>query len=76
MDHVGALPYFTEVCGYNGPIYMSVSYIVLKVFDEMFDWLFFFCEGKGCLLWFVSFVVSHKGFVSINAWGLPKSDGG
>ncbi|KAL1201093.1 Cleavage and polyadenylation specificity factor subunit 3-II [Cardamine amara subsp. amara] len=23
MDHVGALPYFTEVCGYNGPIYMS-----------------------------------------------------
>jgi len=37
MDHVGALPYFTEVCGYNGPIYMSVSYIVLKVFDEMFD---------------------------------------
>ncbi|CAH8324506.1 unnamed protein product [Eruca vesicaria subsp. sativa] len=23
MDHVGALPYFTEVCGYNGPVYMS-----------------------------------------------------
>lgn len=50
MDHVGALPYFTEVCGYNGPIYMSVSYIVLKVFDEMFEWPLFFV-GKGvCLL--------------------------
>jgi hypothetical protein len=26
MDHIGALPYFTEVCGYHGPIYMTVSY--------------------------------------------------
>ncbi|CAA6669787.1 unnamed protein product [Spirodela intermedia] len=24
LDHIGALPYFTEVCGYNGPIYMTV----------------------------------------------------
>ncbi|KAL5553250.1 hypothetical protein UlMin_040651 [Ulmus minor] len=23
LDHVGALPYFTEVCGYRGPIYMT-----------------------------------------------------
>ncbi|CAL9047159.1 cleavage and polyadenylation specificity factor subunit 3-II-like [Musa acuminata AAA Group] len=23
LDHVGALPYFTEVCGYHGPIYMT-----------------------------------------------------
>ncbi|XP_050130727.1 cleavage and polyadenylation specificity factor subunit 3-II [Malus sylvestris] len=23
LDHVGALPYFTEVCGYQGPIYMT-----------------------------------------------------
>ncbi|KOM33865.1 hypothetical protein LR48_Vigan02g001500 [Vigna angularis] len=23
LDHVGALAYFTEVCGYNGPIYMT-----------------------------------------------------
>ncbi|XP_044492565.1 cleavage and polyadenylation specificity factor subunit 3-II-like [Mangifera indica] len=23
LDHVGALPFFTEVCGYNGPIYMT-----------------------------------------------------
>ncbi|CAN6478205.1 unnamed protein product [Victoria cruziana] len=23
LDHVGALPYFTEVCGYSGPIYMT-----------------------------------------------------
>ncbi|KAJ3291332.1 Integrator complex subunit 11 [Borealophlyctis nickersoniae] len=23
LDHCGALPYFTEVCGYNGPIYMT-----------------------------------------------------
>ncbi|CAN4081038.1 unnamed protein product [Withania somnifera] len=23
QDHIGALPYFTEVCGYNGPIYMT-----------------------------------------------------
>ncbi|PKU79029.1 Cleavage and polyadenylation specificity factor subunit 3-II [Dendrobium catenatum] len=23
LDHVGALPYFTELCGYNGPIYMT-----------------------------------------------------
>ncbi|XP_020592154.1 cleavage and polyadenylation specificity factor subunit 3-II [Phalaenopsis equestris] len=23
LDHVGALPYFTEICGYNGPIYMT-----------------------------------------------------
>jgi len=25
LDHVGALAYFTEVCGYSGPIYMTVS---------------------------------------------------
>ncbi|KAG5860300.1 putative RNA-processing beta-lactamase-fold exonuclease [Encephalitozoon hellem] len=24
LDHCGALPYFTEVCGYNGPIYMTL----------------------------------------------------
>ncbi|GJN34065.1 hypothetical protein PR202_gb22702 [Eleusine coracana subsp. coracana] len=24
QDHIGALPYFTEVCGYHGPIYMTV----------------------------------------------------
>lgn len=23
LDHCGALPYFTEMCGYNGPIYMT-----------------------------------------------------
>ncbi|KAK3130000.1 hypothetical protein QOZ80_6BG0487650 [Eleusine coracana subsp. coracana] len=23
QDHIGALPYFTEVCGYHGPIYMT-----------------------------------------------------
>ncbi|KAJ0037886.1 hypothetical protein Pint_22403 [Pistacia integerrima] len=23
LDHVGALPFFTEVCGYSGPIYMT-----------------------------------------------------
>ncbi|XP_002975487.2 cleavage and polyadenylation specificity factor subunit 3-II, partial [Selaginella moellendorffii] len=23
LDHVGALPYFTEVCGYEGPVYMT-----------------------------------------------------
>jgi len=23
LDHCGALPYFTEICGYNGPIVMS-----------------------------------------------------
>lgn len=23
LDHCGSLPYFTEMCGYNGPIYMS-----------------------------------------------------
>lgn len=23
LDHCGALPYFTEVCGYSGPIYMT-----------------------------------------------------
>ncbi|KAG6707822.1 hypothetical protein I3842_06G051600 [Carya illinoinensis] len=23
LDHIGALPYFTEVCGYRGPIYMT-----------------------------------------------------
>ncbi|KAF6150790.1 hypothetical protein GIB67_020873 [Kingdonia uniflora] len=23
LDHIGALAYFTEVCGYNGPIYMT-----------------------------------------------------
>eukprot|EP00850_Spirogloea_muscicola_P001744 SM000006S19509 [mRNA] locus=s6:1237766:1241023:+ [translate_table: standard] len=24
LDHVGGLPYFTEVCGYRGPVYMTV----------------------------------------------------
>ncbi|EPS71695.1 hypothetical protein M569_03060, partial [Genlisea aurea] len=23
LDHIGALPYFTQICGYNGPIYMT-----------------------------------------------------
>ena len=23
LDHCGALPYFTEMCGYEGPIYMT-----------------------------------------------------
>ncbi|CAA0836086.1 Cleavage and polyadenylation specificity factor subunit 3-II [Striga hermonthica] len=23
LDHIGALPYFTQVCGYQGPIYMT-----------------------------------------------------
>nr|TKW33027.1 hypothetical protein SEVIR_2G206000v2 [Setaria viridis] len=23
LDHIGALPYFTEFCGYHGPIYMT-----------------------------------------------------
>jgi integrator complex subunit 11 len=23
LDHCGALPYFTEICGYEGPIYMT-----------------------------------------------------
>lgn len=23
LDHVGALPHFTEICGYSGPIYMT-----------------------------------------------------
>ncbi|ORY51317.1 Metallo-hydrolase/oxidoreductase [Rhizoclosmatium globosum] len=23
LDHCGALPYFTEICGYDGPIYMT-----------------------------------------------------
>lgn len=23
LDHCGALPYFTEMCGYTGPIYMT-----------------------------------------------------
>ena len=23
LDHCGALPYFTEMCGYNGPLYMT-----------------------------------------------------
>ncbi|KAI5077514.1 hypothetical protein GOP47_0007338 [Adiantum capillus-veneris] len=23
LDHIGALPYFTEVCGYEGPIFMT-----------------------------------------------------
>jgi integrator complex subunit 11 len=23
LDHCGALPYFTEICGYSGPIYMT-----------------------------------------------------
>ncbi|XP_024995598.1 cleavage and polyadenylation specificity factor subunit 3-II isoform X1 [Cynara cardunculus var. scolymus] len=27
LDHIGALPYFTEVCGYNGPIYMTLTFL-------------------------------------------------
>ena len=23
LDHCGALPYFSEMCGYDGPIYMT-----------------------------------------------------
>lgn len=32
LDHIGALPYFTEVCGYDGPIYMTVSCIFVISF--------------------------------------------
>jgi len=28
LDHCGALPYFTEVKGYNGPIYMTVCLVL------------------------------------------------
>ena len=35
MDHIGALPYFTEVCGYKGPIYMTVIFsFVLGILIE------------------------------------------
>ena len=36
LDHCGALPYFTEVCGYNGPIVMS--------FPTKVHWLLLFLE--------------------------------
>jgi Cft2 family RNA processing exonuclease len=25
LDHCGGLPYFTEMCGYKGPILMTVT---------------------------------------------------
>lgn len=31
LDHIGALPYFTEVCGYKGPIYMTVTSLCLCI---------------------------------------------
>lgn len=38
LDHIGALPYFTQVCGYNGPIYMTV-YLDLHIFLGFFVFL-------------------------------------
>lgn len=38
LDHCGGLPYFTEMCGYNGPILMTV----LKEFDGYSSSYFFF----------------------------------
>ena len=32
LDHVGALPYFTERAGYDGPIYMTVCFSFLFSF--------------------------------------------
>ncbi|CAM8951366.1 unnamed protein product [Rhodiola kirilowii] len=32
LDHVGALPFFTEVCGYKGPIYMTYPTKALSPF--------------------------------------------
>ncbi|KAM0896723.1 hypothetical protein ACQ4PT_023031 [Festuca glaucescens] len=34
LDHIGALPYFTEVCGYNGPVYMTELCILLDDYWE------------------------------------------
>ncbi|PNY03909.1 cleavage and polyadenylation specificity factor subunit 3-ii-like protein [Trifolium pratense] len=42
LDHVGALVYFTEVCGYRGPVYMTyptkaLSPLMLEDFRKMVD---------------------------------------
>jgi integrator complex subunit 11 len=42
LDHLGALPYFTERCGYNGPIYMTyptkaIAPILLDDFRKIRD---------------------------------------
>ena len=42
LDHVGALAYFTEVLGYNGPVYMTVSpypaTCLMKCLPEHMKW--------------------------------------
>ena len=40
LDHCGALPYMTEMVGYNGPIYMTVPTKVQKfvLFYFMVGW--------------------------------------
>lgn len=37
LDHVGALPYFTEVCGYNGPVYMTVMSLMSLILVHNLD---------------------------------------
>lgn len=41
LDHIGALPYFTEVCGYSGPIYMTVSlsHVWWNVWEVFWCWI-------------------------------------
>ncbi|KAL9259202.1 Cleavage and polyadenylation specificity factor subunit 3-II-like protein [Drosera capensis] len=36
LDHIGGFPYFTEVCGYNGPIYMTYPTKALGLMLEDF----------------------------------------
>lgn len=38
LDHVGALPYFTEVCGYNGPVYMTVMSLMSLILVHNLDY--------------------------------------
>ena len=42
LDHVGALPYFTERAGYDGPVYMTVCFLYAIIFlNNALDHVFF-----------------------------------
>ena len=63
LDHCGALPYFTEMIGYNGPIYMTlptkaIAPILLEDMRKVI--IYFFLNWKDFFLPRVAELLFHN----------------
>jgi Cft2 family RNA processing exonuclease len=73
LDHCGALPYFTEMCGYDGPIYMTVRDHTLP----LVIYLFIYFRLKLCALTTLFLpLASYQGHLPHFAGGLPQDHRG